>query len=135
MAAPLVIAVVHLIVRLEILALQVKSGPPRDRPLWLRPQAALWESGAFDRRAANEPRPIPQRSRSGRLRPRGPALAGMRVDALTPTPIDILLASLGGLLQTAKGMPYRRGIFLPSLSLSRICASMRVAIISSVLHG
>src|SRR3954462_6652428 len=42
MAAPLVVAVVHLIVRLEILALQVKSGPPRDRPLWLRPQAALW---------------------------------------------------------------------------------------------
>src|SRR4051794_24722179 len=41
MAAPLVIAVVHLIVRLEILALQVKSGPPRGNRLWLRPQAAL----------------------------------------------------------------------------------------------
>src|SRR5919112_4161665 len=36
------VAVVHLIVRLEILALQVKSGPPRGNRLWLRPQAALW---------------------------------------------------------------------------------------------
>ena len=32
-----VVAVVHLIVRLEILAFQVKSGPPRDSRLWLRP--------------------------------------------------------------------------------------------------
>jgi c-di-GMP-related signal transduction protein len=31
------IAMVHLIVRLKILALQVKSEPPRDRRLWLRP--------------------------------------------------------------------------------------------------
>src|SRR3954465_9026557 len=31
------VTVVHLIVRLEILALQVKSAPPRDRRLWLRP--------------------------------------------------------------------------------------------------
>src|SRR3954454_19275818 len=31
------VAVVHLIVRLEIVALQVKSGPPRNRRLWLRP--------------------------------------------------------------------------------------------------
>src|SRR4051812_29327305 len=37
MAAPLVVAVVHRIVRLEIPALQVKSGPPRDSRLWLRP--------------------------------------------------------------------------------------------------
>src|SRR3954452_11632185 len=37
------VAVVHLIVRLEILALQVKSAPPRDSRLWLRPQAALWD--------------------------------------------------------------------------------------------
>jgi DNA repair protein RadC len=37
MAAPLVVAVVHLVVRVEILALQVKSAPPRDRRLWLRP--------------------------------------------------------------------------------------------------
>jgi hypothetical protein len=44
MAAPLVVAVVHLIVRLEILALQVKSGPPRGNRLWLRPQAALWKA-------------------------------------------------------------------------------------------
>src|SRR4029450_1627332 len=35
------VAVVHLIVRLEVLALQVKSGPPRGNRLWLRPQAAL----------------------------------------------------------------------------------------------
>jgi hypothetical protein len=35
--------VVHLIVRVEILALQVKSGPPRGNRLWLRPQAALWK--------------------------------------------------------------------------------------------
>jgi hypothetical protein len=35
------VAVVHLIVRVEILALQVKSAPPRDSRLWLRPQAAL----------------------------------------------------------------------------------------------
>src|SRR3954447_24335367 len=38
------VAVVHLIVRLEILALQVKSGPPRGNRLWLRPQAALWQT-------------------------------------------------------------------------------------------
>ena len=31
------VAVVHLIVRLEILALQVKSGPLRGSRLWLRP--------------------------------------------------------------------------------------------------
>src|SRR3954469_13173216 len=31
------VAVVHPIVRVEILAFQVKSGPPRDRRLWLRP--------------------------------------------------------------------------------------------------
>src|SRR4051794_4583804 len=31
------VAVVHPIVRVEILALQVKSGPPRDSRLWLRP--------------------------------------------------------------------------------------------------
>src|SRR3954453_3256647 len=31
------VAMVHLIVRLEILALQVKSGPPRDRRLGLWP--------------------------------------------------------------------------------------------------
>jgi hypothetical protein len=37
MAAPLAVAVVHLLVRLEILALQVKSGPSRDSRLWLRP--------------------------------------------------------------------------------------------------
>src|SRR3954452_9167418 len=36
------VAVVHRIVRVEILALQVKSGPPRGNRLWLRPQAALW---------------------------------------------------------------------------------------------
>src|SRR3954463_4218832 len=40
------VAVVHLIVRLQILALQVKSGPPRGNRLWLRPQAALWQSRA-----------------------------------------------------------------------------------------
>src|SRR4051812_43184755 len=38
------VAVVHLIVRVEILALQVKSAPPRDSRLWLRPQAALWKA-------------------------------------------------------------------------------------------
>jgi hypothetical protein len=43
MAAPLVVAVVHLIVRLEILALQVKSEPPRDRRLWLRPAGRAME--------------------------------------------------------------------------------------------
>jgi hypothetical protein len=37
MAAPLVVAVVHLIVSLEILALQVKSGPLPGSRLWLRP--------------------------------------------------------------------------------------------------
>jgi hypothetical protein len=37
----LVVAVVHLIVSLEILALQVKSGPLPGSRLWLRPQAAL----------------------------------------------------------------------------------------------
>src|SRR4051812_38077417 len=31
------VAVVHPIVRLEIPALEVKSGPPRDSRLWLRP--------------------------------------------------------------------------------------------------
>src|SRR3954470_7543886 len=36
------VAVVYLLVRLEVLPLQVKSGPPRDRRFWLRPQAALW---------------------------------------------------------------------------------------------
>src|SRR5215207_6241423 len=35
------VAVVHRIVRVEILALQVKSGPPRGNRLWLRPQATL----------------------------------------------------------------------------------------------
>jgi hypothetical protein len=42
MAAPLVVAVVHLIVRLEILAFQVKSEPPRGVAAFgCGPQAAL----------------------------------------------------------------------------------------------
>lgn len=45
------VAVVHLIVRLEILALQVKSGPPRGNRLWLRPQAALWKKRAVLKRS------------------------------------------------------------------------------------
>ena len=39
---PEAVAVVHLLVRLEILSPQVKSGPQRGSRLWLRPQAALW---------------------------------------------------------------------------------------------
>ena len=41
---PEAVAVVHLLVRLEILSPQVKSGPQRGSRLWLRPQAALWIS-------------------------------------------------------------------------------------------
>ena len=37
---------VHLLVRLEILSPQVKSGPQRGSRLWLRPQAALCISGS-----------------------------------------------------------------------------------------
>src|SRR3954447_4896990 len=39
---PEAVAVVHLLVRLEILSPQVKSGPQRGSRLRLRPQAALW---------------------------------------------------------------------------------------------
>jgi hypothetical protein len=38
------VAVVHPIVRLEILALQVKSRRPRDRRLWLRPAGRAMEN-------------------------------------------------------------------------------------------
>src|SRR5690242_13851485 len=41
MPAPVLVVVVQLPVRLEILALRVKSGSSRDSLLWLRPQAAL----------------------------------------------------------------------------------------------
>jgi hypothetical protein len=37
-----VVAVVHWHARLEIPSPQVKSRPLQDSPLWLRPQAALW---------------------------------------------------------------------------------------------
>src|SRR3954471_1706472 len=56
------VAVVHLIVRVEILALQVKSGPPRGNRLWLRPQAALWKMKdrpfevGFREQASNHPK-------------------------------------------------------------------------------
>jgi hypothetical protein len=38
MATLLAVAVVHLLVRLEILSPQVKSGPPPGSHLWLRPK-------------------------------------------------------------------------------------------------
>jgi hypothetical protein len=39
------VAVVHPIVGVEIMALQVKSGPPRDRRLWLRPVGRAMGAG------------------------------------------------------------------------------------------
>ena len=41
MPAPVLVAVVQLPVRLDILALRVKSGSSRGGRVWLRPQAAL----------------------------------------------------------------------------------------------
>jgi len=51
MPAPVLVAVVQLPVRLEILALRVKSGSSRGGRLWLRPQAALWITGVIADRA------------------------------------------------------------------------------------